>query len=173
VEPIPARIHAARPGDVWLLPAIERAAAQAFRAVGIDGPFLDEVKPVEAHLAAQAEGRLLVAESEDGLPIGFALIEPVDGAPHLEELDVHPHHARRGIGAALVRACVAWARARGAGSLTLSTFRDVPWNAPFYARHGFQPLVAGELGPGLRRIVARERAEGIPMERRVVMRCEL
>jgi len=164
------RIRPARPDDVSLLPAIEWAAAQQFRAVGVDGRFLETVKPVSAHLAAQAEGRLLVAEGEDGLPIGFALIDWLDGTPHLEELDVHPDHGRRGAGRALVEAVLAWAGARGATAVTLSTFRDVPWNAPFYARLGFAPLPDAELGPGLRGIVAIERAEGIPMERRVVMR---
>lgn len=167
------RIRPARPEDVSLLPAIEWAAAQQFRALGIDGPFLDSVKPVEAHLAAEAEGRLLVAEGDDGLPIGFALIEWQDGAPHLEELDVHPEHGRRGAGRALVEAVLAWAKARGARAVTLSTFRDVPWNAPFYARLGFAPLPDDAIGPGLRGIVAAERAQGLAMDGRVLMRCPI
>jgi GNAT superfamily N-acetyltransferase len=166
----PRRIRPARPEDVSLLPAIEWAAAQQFRAVGIDGAFLDSVKPVAAHLAAQAEGRLLVAEGDDGLPIGFALVEWLDGTPHLEEIDVHPEHGRRGAGRALVAAVLAWAATRGAAAVTLSTFRDVPWNAPFYARLGFAPLAEDALGPGLRGVVAAERAQGLDMDRRVVMR---
>ena len=42
----------------------------------------------------------------------------------------------------------------GDGGLTLSTFRDVPWNAPFYAALGFAPIASPE--PALARLLARE-----------------
>jgi GNAT superfamily N-acetyltransferase len=93
--------------------------------------------------------------------------------PHLEELAVHPAHQRRGLGARLVAAVVGWARARGAAALTLSTFRDVPWNAPFYARIGFRALDPAQLPATLAALVERERAHGLPVEQRVVMRLDL
>jgi GNAT superfamily N-acetyltransferase len=55
---------------------------------------------------------------------------------HLEEMDVLPEHAGQGLGAALIEAVCSWAHTRGFDAVTLSTFRDVPWNAPFYPRHG-------------------------------------
>ena len=51
----------------------------------------------------------------------------------------------RGIGRALLRAGCAWAAAHGYDELTLATYRDVPWNGPFYASEGFV-----EIGPGRR-----------------------
>ena len=46
---------------------------------------------------------------------------------------------------------MAWlARARrGQRALTLTTYRHLPFNRPFYERHGFQLLTAAELTPGL------------------------
>ncbi|WP_239522396.1 hypothetical protein [Geodermatophilus sabuli] len=44
----------------------------------------------------------------------------------------------------------------------------MPWNASWYARHGWR--VTDELGPGLRALVARERALGLDRHgRRVAM----
>ena len=52
-----------------------------------------------------------------------------------------------------------WARASGLAAVTLTTFRDVPWNAPFYRRVGFE--VVDDPTPGLAAVRAAERAEGL------------
>ncbi len=62
----------------------------------------------------------------------------VDGEGLLDEVAVAPAHGRRGIGRALVDEVVAWAAAGGFPSVTLATFRDVPWNAPYYEKLGFE-----------------------------------
>ena len=80
-------------------------------------------------------------------PVGFARIDEVDGQAHLEQLSVHPDFAGRGLGRSLVEAALDAARSRGYESMTLCTFADVPFNAPFYASCGFQvvPEPSGEL----------------------------
>ncbi len=73
-------------------------------------------------------------------PVGLCRIDALpDGvrAAHLEQLSVHPHHAGRGIGRSLLRAGCQWAAEQGYPELTLATYRDVPWNGPFYASEGF------------------------------------
>lgn len=165
-----ASVRLAREPDLDALAEIERAAAALFRRVGIDGAFLDATTPRPDLEAACADGRLWVATIDDGAIAGFALVRHLDGAPHLEEIDVHPAHGRRGLGSALVRVVQRWVQERGARSLTLSTFRDVPWNAPFYERLGFRAASHDELGPSLRELVAIERDKGLPMERRILMR---
>lgn len=78
----------------------------------------------------------------DDTPVGFALVEMLTGnEPHLEEIDVHPAHGRRGVGSALVRTVCEWATRSGFRDITLTTFRDVAWNMPFYARLGFAELI--------------------------------
>jgi GNAT superfamily N-acetyltransferase len=115
----------------------------------------------------------LVARAPDGRAVGFAQLEMVGGQPHLEEMDVHPAHARRGLGGRLVETVKEWARDAGHTALTLTTFRDVPWNAPFYARCGFRILAPHEIPPALRAVVEEEAGRGLDPATRVVMRCPL
>lgn len=167
------RVRLAREADLRWLPGIEAAAAAAFRTVGYEGDWIDEVGDVEEFAEAQQAGRLWVAADRDDVPVGFALARRLDGASHLEEIDVHPAHGRRGLGAALVAAVVAWARQQRAPCVTLSTFADVPWNAPFYTRLGFVVLPEDQAGPALRALRRSEAAQGLPVERRVLMRLRL
>ncbi len=90
--------------------------------------------------------------------VGFACVEVVDGAAHLRQLSVHPSQSRRGHGSASAAAVCAWATSLGYEAVTLTTFRDVPWNGPFYARMGFR--VVDDLSPGLQAIRDHERAVG-------------
>jgi len=166
------RVRLARADEVARLPAIERAAAELFRGRDVGTFSLDDVLDAATHAAAQREGRLFVADLA-GEPVGFALASHIGGEPHLRELDVLPAHGRRGLGARLVRAVIEWARAQGAPSLTLSTFRDIAWNAPFYARLGFRALDEAELDAAHRALLDREEAMGLPRQRRVVMRLTL
>ncbi|MBW4041415.1 MAG: GNAT family N-acetyltransferase [Acidobacteria bacterium] len=111
--------------------------------------------------AAQPGFLLIAAQTEDGPAIGFAHALEVGGAAHLEQLAVLRDAGRRGHGSALVRAALAEAGRRGHRRMTLRTYADVPWNAPFYAARGFvesapdtdllRGLVAVEAGLGLER----------------------
>lgn len=168
-----SRVREAVAADLPFLGAIELAAAAQFRDVGIDGDFLDHATGIDDFEAACNDGRLWVAVHE-GRPVGFALACRLgDGQPWLEEVDVHPDHARRGLGRALLEEVIAWARKQGAASLALTTFVDVAWNAPFYARLGFRPLVPAEHSPAIAAILREEQARGLPPSRRVAMRLDL
>jgi GNAT superfamily N-acetyltransferase len=156
--------------DLPYLPGIERRACDLFLQVPMTRDLPLYLTPERNFTSAQEEGRLWVACGPDGSPIGFALVERVGAEWHLEEMDVLPEHGRQGIGRALLRAVCAWVAAQGERTLTLTTFRDVPWNAPFYERFGFQPLGEGELTDGLRRRLAEEAEHGLPPEVRVAMR---
>ena len=139
---------------------IEAAADELFGTIGFDltpGPrTLDGLRRARAVLVA---GRP---------PVGFAAIEEVDGSAHLEQLAVHPDHARQGIGRALLEAVCQWAARAGYPTLTLVTFADVAWNGPFYAGAGFAPTT--RLGPGLAELRAIDRRNGLDdLGRRQVM----
>jgi GNAT superfamily N-acetyltransferase len=130
---------------------------------------LRETTDMAALADAAQHGRLWVALNDD-LPVGFAHVEMLAAhLPHLEELDVHPSHGRRGLGTALVRTACAWAAAASYRQLTLTTFRAVPWNMPFYARLGFVELPREEWPAELAAVVADEAARGLAADTRVVM----
>jgi GNAT superfamily N-acetyltransferase len=168
-----ARIEPAEAEDLPKLAQVERAANRLFVGRGVTGVAADDVTSLAEFAEAWEAGLLWVARNSDGEPVGFALLCLVDGAPHVEEIDVDPAFGRRGIGRALLEAALAWARGAGHRAVTLTTFRDIPWNAPFYESAGFRPLGAQEIGPGLAAIVRDETARGLDPGQRVVMRREL
>jgi GNAT superfamily N-acetyltransferase len=159
-----ARVH-----DLPALPAIELAAA---RLLAGEAPqsVLAETTSHEELQDAQRLGHLWVALLDDR-PVGFAHVKILEACHvHLEEIDVHPDHGRRGLGTQLVRAVCAWAARLGYQSVTLTTFQAVPFNGPFYARLGFEAISEGSLSPALRAVVDDERRRGLDSENRVAMR---
>src|SRR5215471_13053482 len=93
-------ITAARPKDLAALPAIELAAAKLLHGHAPEA-VLNETTSHEVLKAAQNLGHLWVALADD-VPVGFAHVEVLEPmAAHLEEIDVHPDHGRRGLGARL------------------------------------------------------------------------
>jgi ribosomal protein S18 acetylase RimI-like enzyme len=115
---------------------------------------------------SQAADGLLVVDF-DGLAVGFLQFMPLDGAAYIAELDVLPNHAGHGLGAQLIDAAAVRAMARGLNALTLTTFRAIPWNAPYYKRLGFCEMQT--LSPGLAVIRDKHRAKGLTDSDRVFM----
>jgi GNAT superfamily N-acetyltransferase len=163
-------IRLAKYEDVPLLPSIERAASDLFLQYKETADLPLYLTTIEDFDEAQRDGRLWVATKSNGTPIGFALVEMYGGVAHLEELDVYPEYGRQGIGTSLVKTVCEWARSRGIAEVTLTTFRDIPWNAPFYRKVGFREIQPEEQYEFLLRIVEDEERHGIPRELRVVMR---
>lgn len=142
--------------DLAQLQQIEAAADTMFAARFGPQPFGSEPPETGAARAAKPGGVMVAAEqSADGsgrgagdmasdvageVVVGFVHVLEVDEQAHLEQLAVDPSCGRRGIGSSLVEAACDWARVRGHGRLTLRTFAEVPWNAPFYARRGFRVI---------------------------------
>ena len=141
-------VRPAREADVAPLPAMQVAAGGLFRDLDMDlvadGPAPD----VALFDAAQVAGRLLVALVEEQV-VGFVRLEVLDGALHVEQVTVAPGFGGRGIGRRLMVAAEHLARQTGCGRLTLTTFRDVPFNGPFYASLGWQVIPQDDLSPGL------------------------
>ncbi|MGH3319361.1 MAG: GNAT family N-acetyltransferase [Streptosporangiaceae bacterium] len=166
-------IRPARADDLPALRDIERAAGQTFAAIGMTPVAEDEPPSLDDLRRYQRGGRAWVTADHSDNPVAYLIADLVDGNGHIEQVSVHPDHARQGIGRSLIEHLATWAAGRGSPALTLTTFTDVPWNAPYYERCGFRRLSDAELTPGLRRIRAREVALGLDRWPRVCMRREL
>ncbi|WAZ19111.1 GNAT family N-acetyltransferase [Streptomyces cinnabarinus] len=163
-------IRAVRLDELPLLQDIERAAGLCFRDIGM--PEIAEDEPLALDELARYHDTGLawvMADDADG-PVAYLIAERVDGNLHVEQVSVHPDSARRGIGRLLLDHLAAAARSEGAPALTLTTFTQVPWNGPYYARCGFEFMADDGLTPGLRKIREHEAAHGLDRWPRVCMR---
>jgi predicted N-acetyltransferase YhbS len=166
-------IRPARESDIPAMQRIEVEAGRMFLALGMDAVAGDDPFPA-AHLREYVStGRAFVAGDDAGQPIAYALVKWADSTAHLEQVSVDPVAAGRRLGAALVERVVTWAREQGSPALTLTTFAEVPWNAPYYERLGFRRLAGDELTPELRAIRAEEAAHGLDVWPRLAMRRDL
>ncbi|WP_448098626.1 4-(cytidine 5'-diphospho)-2-C-methyl-D-erythritol kinase [Luteibacter yeojuensis] len=165
-------ITRARDDDAEHLCAIERAAVELFRGHEAWPSYSQMALPPDIVRQLIARGLVWVASVNDEV-VGFVCLDS-DGATDaigIAEIDVLPAFGGRGIGAALLEHACAWAREAGYSRVDLGTLADVPWNAPFYAKHGFR--VVDKHAPVFARALARDRENGFPDHLRVFMSREL
>ncbi len=163
------RIAPAEESHLTELQAIEYAAGQMFVGWGFSDELIEHEMPLSILKEGLAKQLLWVALSPESVPVGFALLERSGTSLHLEELDVHPDHGRRGIGSALVNAVCDWGREQGFTTMTLTTFHHIPWNRPYYEKLGFQVIPEHMLSAELKERLDREATRGIEPGLRVAM----
>ena len=153
-------IRDATAADLERMVSIEIAAAERFPLdvlpanVGRAGSREETQQAIVDRLA-------WVADSEDAGVVGFLVAQLEEPCLHIAEMDVLASHGRRGIGGRLLEHACAQAGQRGLAAITLTTFEQIPWNAPFYARHGFIAATEPVGFEHLRRALAHERARGL------------
>ncbi|NTZ84080.1 GNAT family N-acetyltransferase [Burkholderia metallica] len=157
--------------DAAAMAAVEVAAAQRFRAIGMADIADGEPTDAAAVRVRIDDGRAYVAVDPQRTCVGFAFYRLLDAQRlYLEELDVAPSHAGQRIGARLIEHVMARAAREHVEQVVLSTFRDAPWNAPYYARLGFRIIDDAALDDALRAIRAHHVALGLDETQRVFMR---
>ncbi|MGF6711868.1 4-diphosphocytidyl-2-C-methyl-D-erythritol kinase [Luteibacter sp. W1I16] len=165
-------ITRARDDDAEHLCAIERAAVELFRGHEAWPSYSQMALPPDIVRQLIARGLVWVASVNDEV-VGFVCLDS-DGAPDaigIAEIDVMPAFGGKGIGAALLEHACAWAREAGYSRVDLGTLVDVPWNAPFYAKHGFR--IVDKHAPAFALALARDRENGFPDHLRVFMSRDL
>jgi GNAT superfamily N-acetyltransferase len=167
------KIRSARSEELTLLSSIELSAAKLFLDTSYS--FLVDAAPLPLDFVQQRfkAGQVWVAAFPCDAVVGYALTQEVDATLYLQQIDVEPTHGRRGIGSSLVNTVLVWAKLQGYQAVTLSTFRDIPWNAPFYLRLGFHILDESKLTAGFQHIRLQEAEAGLPIAERVIMQCQL
>ncbi|WP_437924790.1 GNAT family N-acetyltransferase [Sorangium sp. So ce291] len=159
--------------DLPRLPEIERSASEAFRGTDLDLEALASVTPADGWRDALRAGTLWVVDDGAGRPVAFLGAEAVGDELHVREFDVDLDRQGQGLGRRLLGHVIAWARAAGLQALTLTTFRTVPWNGPFYAAMGFRELSPAEAPPRLVAILENEARSGLDPAQRCAMRLDL
>jgi GNAT superfamily N-acetyltransferase len=138
------RVRPARGNEVGELQNIDLASATLFRGTGlIDfGPLGEPEQPIPEDRLRKGFGDGLIWVAVDQLDelVGFALCSDRGEDLYLDQLSVLPRHGRQGLGTRLVRRCLQEAEARSFRRVSLSTFRKVPWNRPFYRKLGFREI---------------------------------
>lgn len=158
----PAAVRAATDADLGLLAEIDERAEIVFRLSGVDLPAIEWTMPDDAVAT-------FVADDPVAGVVGFAVLTAVDGDAHLAEIAVLPSAMRGGLGSRLLEHAVQWAAAARYPAVTLTTFADVPWNAPWYSRRGF--VETSDCGSELAQVRVKENEQGLDAAgRRVTMR---
>ena len=156
--------------DLPRLQEIEREAGEVFRHVGMNAVADDEPLGLGLLRGYVDRGRAWVIADHADVPMAYLIADVVDGGGHIEQVSVVPGHARQGLGRVLLDHASWWALSNGLKSVTLTTFANVPWNAPYYERCGFRRLPADDLTPGLLRLRREEADHGLDAWPRVCMR---
>lgn len=165
------RIRPTSPCDAPALPGIERSSGEIFRQwAGLEWIADDDVQSEERHRALIADGVAYVAALEGYEIVAFLNGTVTPDALHIWQVAVRQDQQGQGIGRQLIEAAQRHAVEHGAPSLTLTTFRDVPWNEPYYRRLGFITLDGGQIGPRLSAVLDAEKQAGLPIAQRCAMR---
>lgn len=164
------QIRLAQPQDIAQLIAVERSAAQLFHQQPAwrfiaDGPVMSSQQHAD-FIQRQHEW---LAESAAGEVAGFITVVSQQQDWHIAELSVAANWQRQGLGRRLIAEVAEQARLQGVQRLTLTTFIDVPWNAPYYQRLGFRPIAAERLSASLRHQLAEELSHGFAADSRCAM----
>ena len=163
------RIRAALPSEISAMQSIEVHAARLYGTVA-GYEFCTQLQPrSEAeHMRVQEEGAAWVAVLDDKV-VGFLLTLPVDGYAHVLEVATDYDFQGTGIGRRLFAEFHGWAADVGFSGATLTTYRDVSWNAPFYERIGYQTIAVDTRRPQLMAVQAEEASAGFARAPRVAM----
>ncbi|MCH9688825.1 MAG: GNAT family N-acetyltransferase [Deltaproteobacteria bacterium] len=130
----------------------------------------DEPPSLTTLAVFQQQGRAWVQANDRDQPVAYILVEWVDRHAHIAQVSVHPDYARQRLGRGLIEHVATWAQQHDAAGLSLTTFTEVAWNGPYYARCGFQIVAVDELGPEHRQLQSEEAARGLDRWPRACMR---
>lgn len=166
----PFSLRRARPDELQKLVEIDDEASELFVEAGFELAF-DKSHPfVVAESVRWAEaierGLAYVAVDQEDEPIGFATFRFVDGEPYIDQIAVRRNQMRRGVGTALLRQAISWS---GDRPLWLTTYSHIPWNRPYYERHGFVSVPESACGAELRAILWEQRAALPEPDERIAM----
>lgn len=166
------KIRPATESDFSYLSRVEDDAGTLFADFGLPEITASGSSP-EGFYHSLPTGSLIIVATESAEIVGFAVGLVVDSQAYLREVSVKRSCAKQGVGRRLVDSIIQWASARGFHTVLLTTFRDLPFNGPFYSKLGFKEFVPDDTWPELRAIREKEKQNGLDIRPRIAMRLEL
>lgn len=153
----PITVRQTRISDANKLPEIEYSAGQLFSTIeDLSWISTGDVQDIGSHLASIEKQSHWVAVNENDEPVGFIMTADLPESLFIHEISVSSAWQNKGIGKQLIQKVIDEAKARQYSAVTLTTFRHVVWNAPFYQRLGFVILPENEIPFSLQKILDNE-----------------
>jgi GNAT superfamily N-acetyltransferase len=166
-----AVIRQASADDIDEMVSIDTDACTLYSEAGLDLDLGPEHPYSAAERAAWTrcarEGNAFLAGPADAPAAGLLVLDRIDGAAYLEQLSVRRRAMGRGLGRQLLARAIAWANGE---PLWLTTYGHLPWNRPFYERHGFVAVPEAACPPGMVAILDEQRAVLPAPHQRIAMR---
>ena len=164
-------IRRAAPDEIEEMLAIDVDACTLYAQAGLDADLGPEHPYSVAERACWTrcarDGNAFVAGLLDAGPVGLLVMDRIDGAPYLEQLSVRRTAMRQGLGRRLLERAIDWA---GREALWLTTYAHIPWNRPFYERHGFVTTPEPVCPAGIVAILDDQRRALPAPQQRIAMR---
>jgi ribosomal protein S18 acetylase RimI-like enzyme len=158
--------------DLSALCDIEHESDKIFSIYHIPAITLSPKNPVSYWFPYLGHATLRIAISDTKI-LGFYLVTEIDGQAYLKQISVRPDHHQKGIGKALLQDAFLQAQQRGYIAMTLTTYRDIPFNAPLYQKYGFIAFVPDHTWPELSHIRKDEQSSDLEIRKRCAMIKEL
>jgi len=161
-------IEQAKGTDIAELANIELKAAALYPKGRIPQAYCEQTLPLSILRKAQQEKLLYCAYLNSNI-VGFASCHKYSDTKnnitkhnlHLDEIAVLPKFGNQGIGSQLMEAILFQCQTLKFNGMSLTTFCDLPWNAPFYQKFGFNALKESNMPKHVLNIVMEEQFIGL------------
>jgi 4-diphosphocytidyl-2-C-methyl-D-erythritol kinase len=165
-------IRLAHPDDVEVLTEIERDAD--LRYADSVHPEMASGETIPRAVLEQAVARrwIIVAAADDRV-VGWVLLTRSGDEFCIGQISVWRDAGGRGVGNRLMETVIGSARQMGYRSIVLNTQGDVPWNRPWYEKHGFAVVDPADWTDDMHEITREQIAAGLDWNTRVHMRLVL
>ena len=151
VDQSPLFLRPAEPDDIERLQRLDESARRRYQA----WPELSFAATVPAIGAERFAAGDTVVAVWDGEPVGFILMQTLDGLLYVANISVASGASGRGVGRRLIATAEERALRLRLPAVTLTTFKAPPWNGPWFRSHGFVVMPEDRIGPGLRSVLTR------------------
>lgn len=128
--------------------------------------------PIDA-LARAVAGRQIVVAVEDDVILGWLLLTKCGDELCIGQISVRRAAGGKGVGTQLLTTAIDSVKRAGRPSIVLNTQADVPWNQPWYERHGFVVVPREQWTPDMHTIAEEQQRDGLDWSTRVHMRLQL